>query len=327
MELGRARAKLPEDPEAVDALLADAHEESKRAMRELRDLVRGIHPSVLSDRGLDAALSGLAERASVPVELRSHRRGPAPPAVETAAYYVVAEALTNVGRHSGARRAGVELRREDGTLVLAVDRRRPRRRAPRPRLGARRARPARRGARRHARRQQPGGRPDHDRRPAAMRVVIAEDLVLLREGLASLLADSGHEVVAGVGDGEGLLDALAEHRPDLAIVDVRMPPTQTDEGVRAAVEARRRRPDAAILILSQYVEERYASDLLSSGARGIGYLLKDRVADVQDVRRRRRARRRGRHRDRPGGRRPAARAPARAPARRAHRARDARCSR
>jgi DNA-binding NarL/FixJ family response regulator len=115
-----------------------------------------------------------------------------------------------------------------------------------------------------------------------MRVVIAEDLVLLREGIASLLADSGHEVVAGVGDGEALLAALDEHRPDLAIVDVRMPPTQTDEGVRAAVEARRRRPDAAILILSQYVEERYASDLLSSGARGIGYLLKDRVADVQD---------------------------------------------
>ena len=115
-----------------------------------------------------------------------------------------------------------------------------------------------------------------------MRVVIAEDLVLLREGIASLLIDSGHEVVAGVGDGDALLAALEEHRPDLAIVDVRMPPTQTDEGVRAAVEARRRMPDAAILILSQYVEERYASDLLSSGARGIGYLLKDRVADVQE---------------------------------------------
>jgi DNA-binding NarL/FixJ family response regulator len=115
-----------------------------------------------------------------------------------------------------------------------------------------------------------------------MRVVIAEDLVLLREGIASLLADHGHEAVAAVGDGEGLLVAMAEHRPDLAIVDVRMPPTQTDEGVRAAVEARRRRPGAAILILSQYVEERYASDLLSSGAVGVGYLLKDRVADVQE---------------------------------------------
>ena len=115
-----------------------------------------------------------------------------------------------------------------------------------------------------------------------MRIVIAEDLVLLREGIASLLGDDGHEVVAAVGDGEALLAALDEHEPDLAIVDVRMPPTQTDEGVRAAVEARRRRPDAAILILSQYVEERYATDLLGAGARGIGYLLKDRVADVDE---------------------------------------------
>ena len=115
-----------------------------------------------------------------------------------------------------------------------------------------------------------------------MRVVIAEDLVLLREGIASLLADDGHEVVAAIGDGDALLAALDAHGPDLAIVDVRMPPTQTDEGVRAAVEARRRRPDAAILILSQYVEECYATDLLAGGARGVGYLLKDRVADVED---------------------------------------------
>ena len=120
MEIGRARAKLPSDPEAVDALLAGAHEESKRAMRELRDLVRGIHPSVLTDRGLDAALSGLAERASVPVAIRSRLEGRLSPAVETAAYYVVAEALTNVGRHSGARRVDVELRRDGDTLVLAI---------------------------------------------------------------------------------------------------------------------------------------------------------------------------------------------------------------
>ena len=114
-----------------------------------------------------------------------------------------------------------------------------------------------------------------------MRVVIAEDLVLLREGIASLLADHGHEVVAAVGDAEALLEAAAEHRPQLAIVDVRLPPTQTDEGVRAAVELRRRDPDLAILILSQYVEERYAIDLLSGGNRGVGYLLKDRVSDVK----------------------------------------------
>jgi signal transduction histidine kinase len=120
MELGRARAKLPRDPAAVDALLADAHDESKRAMRELRDLVRGIHPSVLSDRGLDAALSGLAERASVPVEIHTDLSERLPPAVETAAYYVVAETLTNVGRHSGASRAEVDVRRDGEEVLLAI---------------------------------------------------------------------------------------------------------------------------------------------------------------------------------------------------------------
>jgi DNA-binding NarL/FixJ family response regulator len=113
-----------------------------------------------------------------------------------------------------------------------------------------------------------------------VRVVIAEDLALLREGMAALLCECGHDVLEAVGDGERLLAAIGHHRPDIALVDVRMPPTKTDEGVRAAVEARRRWPDTAILILSQYVEERYASDLLSEGARGVGYLLKDRVADV-----------------------------------------------
>jgi DNA-binding NarL/FixJ family response regulator len=115
-----------------------------------------------------------------------------------------------------------------------------------------------------------------------MRVVIAEDLILLREGLVSLLADHGHEVAAAVGDADSLLAAVEEHRPDLAIIDVRMPPTLTDDGVRAAVEARRRRPDTPVLMLSLYVEERYASELLAGGARGVGYLLKDRVADVDE---------------------------------------------
>jgi DNA-binding NarL/FixJ family response regulator len=115
----------------------------------------------------------------------------------------------------------------------------------------------------------------------AVRVVIAEDLTLLREGLAALLSECGHEVVATVGDGERLLAAVEEHCPDLALVDVRMPPTQTDEGVRAAVEVRRTHPETSVLILSQYVEERYAAELLEGGGRGVGYLLKDRIADVE----------------------------------------------
>jgi DNA-binding NarL/FixJ family response regulator len=114
-----------------------------------------------------------------------------------------------------------------------------------------------------------------------VRVVIAEDLTLLREGLTRLLADRGWEIVAAVDDGPKLVAAIDEHRPDIAIVDVRLPPSFTDEGVRAAIEARERVPGTPILILSQYVEESYASDLLAGRGGGVGYLLKDRVADVR----------------------------------------------
>ncbi|MDQ3913424.1 MAG: response regulator transcription factor [Actinomycetota bacterium] len=115
-----------------------------------------------------------------------------------------------------------------------------------------------------------------------LRVVIAEDSGLLREGLARLLADAGLEVVAKVGDGPGLIAAAEQHRPDIAVVDVRMPPGYRDEGLKAAIELRRRIPDFTVLVLSQYVEERYGGELLEAGAAGAGYLLKDRVADVSD---------------------------------------------
>jgi len=112
--------------------------------------------------------------------------------------------------------------------------------------------------------------------------MIAEDAALLREGLRRLLEDEGHSVVAAVGDGEALLDAVRESQPDVAIIDVRMPPSFTDEGLRAALEIRRTYPNVATLVLSQYVEERYAVDLVADGASGVGYLLKDRVADVDE---------------------------------------------
>jgi DNA-binding NarL/FixJ family response regulator len=113
-------------------------------------------------------------------------------------------------------------------------------------------------------------------------VVIAEDSVLLRAGIERLLADEGIQTVAAVEDGDGLLVAVSEHRPDLAIVDVRMPPTFTDEGLRAALAAREQQPGLPVLVLSQYVEERYAVELLAGGAGGVGYLLKERVADVAE---------------------------------------------
>jgi len=113
-----------------------------------------------------------------------------------------------------------------------------------------------------------------------MRVVIVEDSVLLREGLVRLLHEYGHEVVDALADADGLVDSVTRHQPDLTIIDVRMPPTFTDEGLRAAVELRRVSPDTAVLVLSQFVEERYARDLLAAGAERVGYLLKERVADV-----------------------------------------------
>jgi DNA-binding NarL/FixJ family response regulator len=115
-----------------------------------------------------------------------------------------------------------------------------------------------------------------------MRVVIAEDAALLREGLRRLLEDRGHEVMATVDEPVALIAAVAAHGPDAAIVDVRMPPTFTDEGLRAAIELRRDHPATGVLVFSQYIETRYATRLLAAGAAGVGYLLKDRVADVAE---------------------------------------------
>ncbi len=119
-----------------------------------------------------------------------------------------------------------------------------------------------------------------DRSP--LRVLIAEDSALLREGLARLVEEAGGEVVAKVGDGPSLVAAVVELRPDVSVVDVRMPPTQRDEGLRAAIEARRLVPGTPVLVLSQYVERQYASELLADRAGGVGYLLKDRVANVRE---------------------------------------------
>jgi DNA-binding NarL/FixJ family response regulator len=115
-----------------------------------------------------------------------------------------------------------------------------------------------------------------------MRVVIAEDAVVFRDGLVRLLEDRDHHVLAAVADGDALTAAVAEHRPDVAVVDIRMPPTYTDEGLRAAIALRKQDPDLGVLMFSQYVETRYAAQLLADNSAGVGYLLKDRVADVSE---------------------------------------------
>lgn len=118
--------------------------------------------------------------------------------------------------------------------------------------------------------------------PTPLRIVIAEDSVLLRAGLTRLLTEAGEEVAGAVGDAESLLDVVERQRPDLAVVDVRMPPTHTDEGIVAAVRIRESHPETAVMVLSQYVEKSYVTDLLAEGSDSVGYLLKDRVADVGD---------------------------------------------
>jgi DNA-binding NarL/FixJ family response regulator len=115
-----------------------------------------------------------------------------------------------------------------------------------------------------------------------MRVVIAEDLALLRDGLERLLRDNDFEVVAAVADAPALIEAVSRHKPDIAVVDIRLPPDFRDEGLRAALELRRNHPDTAVLMVSQYVEQTYAAELLAEGRGGVGYLLKDRIMDVRD---------------------------------------------
>ena len=114
-----------------------------------------------------------------------------------------------------------------------------------------------------------------------MRVVVGEDSVLMREGIVRVLAEAGFEVVAQAGDADDLVRKVSAHKPDVAVVDIRMPPTETDDGLRAAIEIRRRLPETGVIVLSQYLEEGYALDLVADSAEGTGYLLKDRVGDVE----------------------------------------------
>ena len=281
MDLGMAEDRFARDPEGARELVGEAREEAKRALAELRDLARGIRPSLLAERGLGPALTALAARSPVPRERRPRRARR--PAARGREHHLVR-------RLGGARQRGQAQprRARAGQRRLrrgAADRRGRRRRRRRRERGRQRAggpAQARRGARRHARRLEPARRAHGDPGGAAMRVVIAEDLALLRDGLIRLLRDTGFEVVAAVEHPDAFLEAVQEHRPDVCVVDVRLPPTFSDEGVRAALEARRRVPGLPILILSQYVEQTFAAELFADGRGGVGYLLKDRVADVAD---------------------------------------------
>ena len=284
MDLGRARQQMESDPDAARATIEEVLGQTRETLDELRALSRGIAPPILTDRGLPAALAALAARSPVPVDLRL------PPDLGRLAADHGDDGLlrrrrgadqhrqAQPGRDRGGPRRHLRHRQRAGLDGRQRRRRRERRQGPR---SGRAGRPGPSG-RRRVRSQQPGRRPDRAPGGAAVRVIVADDSVLLREGLVRLLAENGHDVVAPVGDGPSFVSAVREYRPDVSIVDVRMPPSHTDEGLRAAVAVRRELPGAPILMLSQYVDVSYADDLLADRTGAIGYLLKDRVAEVSE---------------------------------------------
>ena len=283
MALGLAEARLTSDPDAAAGVIREARESLGEALQELRELSQGIHPGLLTERGLGPALHELAYRAPVPVQIDVGLDSRLPEQVEAAAYYLVAEALANVAKHSSATRASVSVERDNGRALVAVE--------DDGRGGADPAHGS--GLRGLADRVEalggaPRGRerrgPRHDDQSRdPVRVVIADDSALLRQGVAQLLLEAGFDVAGQATDGDELLALVEEMRPDVAVVDIRMPPTHTDEGIRAAKEIRTRFPEVAVLVLSQYVRPSYALELLEESAERIGYLLKDRVSDVHEL--------------------------------------------
>ena len=276
LALRHAQHELAPSANGAQTALDGAVREIALAIEELRELARGVRPAQL-DGGLAPALRELAGRAPLAVDVSAGSER-FPHDLEAAAYFIASEGLTNAVKHSGASTVSGqrgEARRAPGHQRL---RRRLRWRRQRRRLGAARPQGPRRGARRHASDRQPCGRGHDAHRGAAVRVIIAEDQVLLREGLARLFEDEGHEVVASFGDAERLLPAVAGHRPDLVVVDVRMPPSFSDEGAQAARRIKAEHPQVGVLVLSQHVETTHAVTLVPLG--GFGYLLKDRVLEV-----------------------------------------------
>ena len=277
--LRRLQRSLPPEARTLVPALDAAVDEVVAAITDLRTIAAGLRPPRL-DQGLRAALADLARGAGVPVALdaAAHR---APPEVEAAAYYVACEALTNAVKHASATPGPAAHRPARRRPAPAGRRRRGRRRRGERRHGPRGAgRPRRRPGRPPGHRE-PARRGDPDRGGVPVRVVIAEDTVLLREGLAACSRTPATTSSGAPGTPRCCSPSSAEHEPDLAIVDVRMPPDYDDEGTQAAATIRRTHPETAVLVLSQHIETRHVVELVAAGG-GFGYLLKDRVLDVDD---------------------------------------------
>ncbi len=264
-------------------VLSRAQDEVEEAIAELRELARGIHPTLLRDEGLEAAVEALARRTPLPVTVEGSVGTRLPDAVELAAYFLVSEALTNVVKHASASEAKVRIEREADMLcvVVADNGVGGAHAAPDSGLAGLRDRLEALDATLVVE-SEPGRGTTYQRRDP-MRIVIADDAVLIREGVARVLTESGLEVVGQVGDADGLLASVRGERPDVALVDIRMPPSYTDEGLRAARTIRSQYPETAVLVLSQHLEPTYALQLVEQKPERVGYLLKERVGRVEQL--------------------------------------------
>jgi PAS domain S-box-containing protein len=297
LQLENARGLIEDRPAQAGLLLAAAQADLKHALEELRRLAHGIHPAELSERGLEAALRALAHRTAVPLEVIVEKFGRPAPEIESAAYFIAAEATANAVKHAAAKHIDIEVTttRDELRVTVTDDGVGGASFTDGTGLQGLCDRAEAMGGQLTV--DSPSGGPTvltaeiplfHSRRildPAAgrLRVVIADDAAVIRQALAELLVRSGIEVVAQVGDATTLLQEVERHCPDIAITDIHMPPTQTQEGARAAIEIRRRFPAVGLLLLSSYVEVNEAIALFAEATSGVGYLLKDSVANVDQL--------------------------------------------
>jgi PAS domain S-box-containing protein len=297
LQLEKARGLIEEQSPLAGKLVAAAQIELQDAIEELRRLAQGIHPPELSERGLEAALRALAKRSAASVNVTLERFGRLAPEIESAAYFIAAEATANAVKHAGASQIAIEVTstRDALRITVADDGRGGASFGDGTGLQGLRDRADAIGG--HLTVDSPVGGPTvltaglpllrtRYRQGSVgghLRVVIADDAAMIREALVELLVSSGIEVVAQVGDASALLQEVERHSPDIAIVDIHMPPTQTHEGVHAAIEIRQRFLSVGILLLSSYVESKEVIELFAAAASGVGYLLKDSVADVDQL--------------------------------------------
>jgi PAS domain S-box-containing protein len=297
LQLETARGLIEEQSPEAGRLVAAAQADLRDAIEELRRLAQGIHPAELSARGLEAALRTLAKRSAASINVRVERFGRLAPEIESAAYFITAEATANAIKHASANQIDIEVASTADELRVTVTDDGAGGASLREGTGLQGLRDRAEAIGGRLTVDSPVGGPTalvaelplfRSRHrlglaDAHLRVVIADDAAMIRQALVELLQGSGIEVAAQVGDAQALLQEVERQVPDIAIVDIHMPPTQTSEGVHAALEIRRRFPGVGILLLSSYVESKEVIELFAAAASGVGYLLKDSVADVDQL--------------------------------------------